>query len=459
MEKEKNKKKLGVAELACYGIGNSIGSGIFVSMGMGIAFTGRSIPLALVCACIVVLFAYAYHTLMAGMFVLPGGKYAQAALLQPPLLTGVSAISTVFTGLAFAMFAVSIVEYASTVFPQIIPYGKWIALGIVTLFFITTFFGGKFMGKFNLVMVAVLIVALLLFIVFGMPKVDFSTANPFSEGYFSDGPIGFIMAVAALSFACQGSTMPIAMTADAKDPKRTMPKAILISSAVVTVIYALIGIVAVGVLPIDNVIKDQGKSLGIVANEIFPHPLFVIFILCGACLAIATSLYGAIAGIQHPLLATVEDGWLPKFLGAKTKNGYPWVMMLILYIIAAVPIFVETKLSEMISLMMIPTMFLNLLNNILMIRLVKKYPKAWKNGFFHMPKAGFYITIVLAVLSDLLIIVALFTQLKPGEQYFMLIAVAVVFGYSFLRIKMGKVNLKELELAREEAEKDAESSI
>ena len=70
---ETKKKKLGVAELACYGIGNCIGSGIFVSMGGGIGYTGRSIILALIAANLVVLFAYAYKTLMSGMFVLPGG--------------------------------------------------------------------------------------------------------------------------------------------------------------------------------------------------------------------------------------------------------------------------------------------------------------------------------------------------------------------------------------------------
>ena len=155
------KKKLGVAELMCYGIGNCIGSGIFVSMGSGIGFTGRSIPLALIIACVVVLFAYAYKTMMSGMFVLPGGNYSQQALLQPPILIGVSAISTIFTGLAFAMYALSIVEYAATVFPAILPYGKWIAVAIITIFFLTTFFGGKFMGKFNLIMVAVLITSLL----------------------------------------------------------------------------------------------------------------------------------------------------------------------------------------------------------------------------------------------------------------------------------------------------------
>ncbi len=454
MTEVKEKKKLGVLELSGYGIGNCIGSGIFVSMGTGIAFTGRSITLALIVACFVVLFAYAYHTLMAGMFVLPGGKYSQAALLQPPLLVGVSAISTVLTGLSFAMFALSITEYAETVFPSIAPYKKWIAVAIITVFFLTTFLGGKFMAKFNLVMVGVLILSLIIYIVVGIPKVDFSSANPMSEGYFADGPIGFIMAIACMSFACQGATMPIAMTKDAKEPKKSLPKAIILASVVVAIVYSLIGIVSSGILPIEQV---ADKNLGVVAEQIFPRPIFIIFVIGGACFAIATSLYGAIASVEHPLMRTVEDGWLPKILGTKNKKGYPYVMMIILYAIAIIPLFTDMGILEMISLMMIPIMVLNIVNNILMIPLVKKYPNAWKKSFFHMPKWAFYITVGLAVVADLLISVALLTTIESVYEIIAIVVMIVaIFGYSYYRLKAGKVNLHDLEVAKAEAEKLAE---
>ncbi len=454
--KTEGKRKLSVAELSCYGIGNCIGSGIFVSMGTAIGFTGRSITLALIAACITVLFAYAYKTLMSGMFVLPGGNYSQSALLQPPLLVGVTAISSIFAGLAFAMYGLSVVEYASIIFPQIAPYGKFVAVGIITLFFATTFMGGKFMGKFNLVMVGVLIVSLIVYIIVGLPKVDFSTANPFSENYFSGGPFGFIMAVAMMSFACQGATRPIEMTPDARDPKRSLPKAILIASFVVMFVYVLIAIVTAGVLPIEQV---ADKNLGVVAERIFPRAIYVIFTLGGACFAIATSLYGAIAGVQHPMLATIEDGWLPAVLGKKTKKGYPWVMMLVLYIIAVVPLFIDMGLDDLISLMMIPVMILNLINNCLMFKLLKKYPEAWKNSFFHMPKFAFNITIVLAIIADLLISVSLFTTLEAGDQYFLIGMVVFLFAFSFYRIKAGKIDLKALEIAKLQAQKAVAESI
>ena len=454
MSDQLKKKKLGVAELACYGIGNCIGSGIFVSMGSGIGATGYSITLALIVANIVVLFAYAYKTLMAGMFVLPGGAYSQAALLQPPLLVGVSAVSSVFSGLAFAMYAIAVVEYASTVFPGLAAHSQLVAFIIITVFFATTFMGGKFMGKFNLIMVGVLIVSLLVYIITGLPQVDYSTIVP-GDDYFSGGAFGFVMAIALMAFACQGATMPVAMTADAEDPKRSLPKAILIASGVVTVVYILIAIVSSGVLPVEQV---ANKNLGVVAREIFPYPVFVIFILGGACFAIATSLYGAIAGVQHPLLATIEDGWLPKVLGTKTKKGYPWLMMLILYVVAIVPIWFDMGLNALISMMMIPTMVLNLVNNALMFSLVKRYPDAWKDGFFRLPAWALYVTIVLAIFADLLISVALLTQLKGGDLYFMIGMLVALFGYSFYRLKSGKVNLQDIQRIRQEAKSAADAS-
>ncbi len=452
MTEVKEKKKIGVPELMGYGIGNCIGSGIFVSMGVGIGYTGRSIPLALAAACVVVLFAYAYKTIMAGMFAMPGGRYSQSALLQPPILVGFSAISMIFSGLAFAMYALSVVEYASTVFPQIAQYEKLISVALITLFFATTFLGGKFMGKFNAVMVGVLILSLLIYLIVGMPKVDFSTANPFSEGYFGGGATGFIMAIALLSFACQGATMPIDMTKDAKNPKKTMPVAILLTSLAVLIVYALIGIVSVGILPVEQV---ADKNLGVVAKEIFPYPVFVIFIIGGACFAIATSLYSTIAGIQHPILSTVEDGWLPAFFGKKNKKGYPWVLMLVLYAVAIIPIFVDFGLQDLISIMMIPTMILNTVNNILVIRVIKKYPSAWKRSFFHMPMWLFYVVAIFSTLCSGIITAALFTTLESRDKWLICIVVVVIFAYSFYRLKAGKVDLKEIELARAEAEKVA----
>lgn len=75
-----------------------------------------------------------------------------------------------------------------------------------------------------------------------------------------------------------------------------------------------------------------------------------------------------------------------------------------------------------------------------------------------MPAWALYITIVLAIFSDLLISDALLTQLEGGDLYFMIGMLLVLFGYIYYRLKSGKVNLKDIERIREEAEAAANAS-
>ncbi len=207
--------------------------------------------------------------------------------------------------------------------------------------------------------------------------------------------------------------------------------------------------VASGVLPVEEV---SNESLGVVAEAILSKPGYMIFMLGGACVAIATSLYSYIVSVQKPIQETVNDGWLPAVLGKKTKNGYPYVMNIILYIIAIIPIFLDMGVLDMISFLSIPNMILTIINNILFIPLVKKYPKAWKESFFYMPMKMLYVTIGLSIVSGLLIIVALFTTLESGSQIVMASMIIGLFAYSYFRLKSGKVDLKSIELAKKEAE-------
>ena len=217
-------------------------------------------------------------------------------------------------------------------------------------------------------------------------------------------------------------------------------------------VYCLIGIVSAGILPIEDV---ADKNLGVVAKAIFPYPVFVIFIIGGACFAIATSLYSTMAGVRYPILATVDDGWLPKFLGKRTEKGYPWVMMLLLYATSILSIFVDLGLQDLISVMMIPTMILNTINNILVVGLARKYPKAWEKSFFHMPMAAFRVVMGFATSCSLLITAALFTTMDTKGQILIVVLMVAVFGYCAYRLKADKVNLTDIGRAKAEAEKAA----
>jgi basic amino acid/polyamine antiporter, APA family len=71
------KKKLNTFDIFSLGFGGAVGSGIFVMMGLGIGHTGKSIVIALLGGCVIMLLAYMYNVVFSSMFVLSGGDYSQ----------------------------------------------------------------------------------------------------------------------------------------------------------------------------------------------------------------------------------------------------------------------------------------------------------------------------------------------------------------------------------------------
>lgn len=85
------KKQLGYLNHIGLGVGSAIGTGIFMMLGFGIAYTGRSIVLVCAAGCFLMLLAFWYAGAMGTLFVLKGGDYTARSMVFPPLLTGVSA--------------------------------------------------------------------------------------------------------------------------------------------------------------------------------------------------------------------------------------------------------------------------------------------------------------------------------------------------------------------------------
>lgn len=438
------KKKLNTFDIFSLGFGGAVGSGIFVMMGLGIGHTGRSIVVALLGGCLIMLLAYMYNVVFSSMFVLSGGDYSQKAMVFSPLLTGVSGIFTVLSGFALAMYSVSIVSYAGSVFPGILPYTKIIAITITTVFFASTIKGSKFIAIIQNIMTVVLLLSIILFISVGLTKVKdgFFTGSDF----FLNGPKGLVSAVAIMGFACQGTTMaPVAMAKDTISPKKTLPKAILMITVTLAVVYGLMGLVASGVLPVEKV---AGKPLSVVASEIFPRSVYIIFILGGAVFAIATSLMGGIALLKYPVLKVAEDGWIPAFFRKTTKQGYPWASQLLFYVISVIPVLLDFSFDSIVSLIMIPTMLLCACCNFYCILLPKKYPKQWKESILHMPTPVFTVIMLLSVGCDFLVAYNLFAMLTGKEVVMVAVIVLFCFALAYVRIKTGAVKVEDLRKAK-----------
>jgi APA family basic amino acid/polyamine antiporter len=434
-----NRKKLNFFDILCIGIGGAIGAGIFVLMGYGIAYTGRSVSIALILGSILMLLAYMYNVFLVSMFPFKGGTYSQMALLFTPTLTGVNAIFLLLVGCSLSIYSTGIVSYAAAIFPGVAAFSKFLSVAILTLFFAATVRGSKFLAMVQNIMVLILLASIIVFIIMGLGRVR----GGFWSGsdFFSSGIPGFLSAVALMGFACQGATGGIALTADTNKPTRTIPLAILGTTAIVAVLYFFMGVVASGVLPLERVI---GRDLSAVARELFPNWAYIVFILGGAVFALATSLVAAIAALGYPISKIAEDGWLPKIFAKKTRSGYPWATQLAFYIISLIPILAGVSFSSIVSLVMIPTMLLAAYCNLACIGIPAKYPQQWRKSIFHMPMPLFATVMSLSAAADLFVACYDFITLKSVEMAEVIAAFLACVVLAILRIKTKAVNVDRL---------------
>lgn len=443
-------RKVGLVNLIGMGLGGAIGTGIFVLLGFGIAYTGKSIVLVVAVGCFFMLLAYWYQFFMPSMFILNGGDYSMKQLLFNPLLTGVSAWFTVLGAFAYSSYAVALTSYLIIVIPALASYQTAVAFVIMTLFFLSTIGGSRFLVILENWVTWLLIAAIALFVFFGLPKVDaaafFSNAGQ-SGKFFLNGFGGFVSAIAVMGWACQGTTGAINYAAVTDKPKITIPKSILLVNIFLAIIYGLMAYVASGVLPYETV---AGANISVTAEAIFPKSVYLFFVVGGGIGAIASSVLGGIGGMRYPLISVAADGWLPAVFKKQTKSGYPYISFICFYIVSVLPIVSGMQLDAIVSLVMIPTMLMNMYLNYACMKLPNRFPEQWERRSMRISKGFFNLCCVLGIAASGVVAYNLFKDLTMRDAIFAVVLCAFLVAMAWIRLKQGAVSQETLD-ARKQA--------
>ena len=288
-------RTLGRKELYAIAFGHVIGSGVFSLIGIGIGMTGKSAFLGILLSAVFIILQALPFMILAGTARFRGGYYSIMGTLWGNKLAGFYIVVFFCSNVSLAMYAISFAQYLQAVIPGL-PITP-VAFVVMTVFFIANLLGVEGAAKLEIVMDIVLAAALTLFVVFGMPKVDFSSF--FTVDFMPNGIGGIVTCAVLLTWATAGGIDMVNLSAEAKNPTKDLPHVIIVSTIAIAVFYALIGVVASGVLPV-SMTADQ--PLDIVAREIFPHGLFLFFVIGGALLALSTTLNATFAWITKPLL-------------------------------------------------------------------------------------------------------------------------------------------------------------
>ena len=276
-----NEKKMSFMDLVFMGMGGCIGAGIFSMLGVGIGYFGRMVWLAFIIAMIFKMSQQVRMVIMSSMFSLSGGMYSQQALILTPMLTGVSALTTVVSAFSFSVFGISLASYTATLIPALANFQTPLACAYLALFFILGTTGADLFSKVQNFLGISKIVTLGMFIVFGLVYINKNnTAAVYSaEPAMPLGIGSFVMAIALMSFTCDGISNIINMASVAENPKKNIPKAWIVASIACGTIYALLGFVGSRLGAYQSVAY---ANLGDLAQMVLPAALYLFFIIGGA---------------------------------------------------------------------------------------------------------------------------------------------------------------------------------
>ena len=286
-------------------------SGIFVLPGLAVGITGSSVWLAFLVAALCILPAVLSKSELATSMPKSGGTYVYIERAFGPLFGTISGLGLWLSLLLKSAFSlVGLSAYLYVLIEVDSSLTKSIALFSLLLILLLNIFGVKKVEKTQLLIVSISVLSLVGLIFFGFGSFDSALTEP----VFSKESSGFISAVAFLYISYAGVTKVAAVAGEIKNPEVNLPKTMLISLFLITVVYVLVAIVLVGNVEASLLVNDikpiytLSQTLG---GDAFGYGAGIVGVL--TLLSMANS--GVLASSRFPF-AMARDKMLPDFLGS-----------------------------------------------------------------------------------------------------------------------------------------------
>lgn len=437
LESYEKERILDFRALLSIAIGSVIGSGVVTVIGVAIGQTGRSAWLAYAGAVLLGFILIAPFVMVSSMLRLRGGDYTIIASVLGSRMAGIYVMNFIFTNLATSLTATAMGIYAKSVMPSL--NAGLVSVIALTFFFGINLLGVKVMSGLQKLMSVVLIAALVTFCILGLTKLMPGTFEITAAGYFTNGSSGFLNAAVMLVISTTLHQTLVGFGGDAVHAKKDIPKAIMVTSLIILVIYTLLGLVAANVLPVETV---ANQPLTFVAKSILPTPLFVFFMVGGPIGAICTTLNSTFTAASKPLLQGARDGWFPGIFSKTNRYGAPVGFMVCLYVVALIPILLGFDISTITNNAGFIYYIIKFVSLIAILRIPAKYPNQFQDSWLRIPKWGFYSVMGLAFAAQILMIYVSGRNLTWIHIAVSLLMISAAGGAALLRMKTGNVHVQ-----------------
>ncbi|MEU0830335.1 amino acid permease [Streptomyces sp. NPDC056231] len=387
------KKSLSALDLTVFGVGVIIGTGIFVLTGKVAKETaGPATALAFVAAAIVCALAALCYAEFASTVPVAGSAYTFSYASLGELIAWIIgwdlvlefALGTAVVAVGWSGYVRSLMDNVGWHMPDVLS-GPDAAKGfgfdllsflLVLVLTAVLVLGMKLSARVTTVVVAIKLAVVMIVIIAGLFFIKVANYSPFIPpaqpqpagsglsapliqlmfGYAPTnfGIMGIFTAASIVFFAFIGFDVVATAAEETKLPQRDMPRGILASLFICTVLYVAVSLVVTGMEPYTELsvsapLADAFKAVG--------HPVYAGFISFGAAVGLTTVCMILLLGQTRVFFAMSRDGLLPRFF-SKThpKFGTPYRPTILLGVIIAI-VAGFTSINELATLVNIGTLF------------------------------------------------------------------------------------------------------
>ena len=441
-------RNLGVVQLTMISVGATLGTGILVVLGESVPMAGPGIWISFVIAGVAALLSALSYAEMAGMVPVSGSSYSYA---YATLGEGVAwicgwcllleyAVSVAAVAVGAGQYVNETIAQFGLTLPEAIanPPGDGgyvnVPAAVVVLFATLMLMrGAKESATLNTVLVLIKVAILIFFIIVA--------ATAFKSGNFTPlapmGTAGISAAAATVFFSYIGFDAASTAGEEARDPKRDMPRAIVASMLIITLLYVAVAVFAIGARPWQWFSKSEAPLVEIV-RQITGQPWAAFLFAVTSVLAIVSVVLAVLYGQIRILLAMSRDGMVPKVFGRVSTNGTPVHGTVIVGVLVAITA-AFIPLGELADATSIGTLFAFALVGVSVIYLRRKDPHAPRS--FRVPL--YPVTPILGVLICLYLMVNLQISTWIVFGIWMLVGLACYLLYSRHHSRTAKLSTSE----------------
>nr|WP_277877519.1 MULTISPECIES: APC family permease [unclassified Coleofasciculus] len=306
------------------GLGSIVGTGVFVSIGIAAGIAGPAVILAIAIGAVVATCNGLNSAQLAANHAVSGGSYEYGYKYLNPSL-GFTA-GWMFLLAKTASAATAALGFAGYLLNATGLYGRGFliptALAAAILMTLIVLSGIRRSNRANIAIVSVSLLSLIFFVLICLPRAtEVGTEN--LTPFFKGSPATVLQASALMFVAYTGYGRIATLGEEAREPRKTIPIAMIVSLGVTMLLYmavVTVGIGAVGTEILGKATQAQAAPLEVAVRSVAGSRGAAILSI-GAIAAMLGVLLNLILGLSRVLLAMGRRRDMPRILARLNRQG------------------------------------------------------------------------------------------------------------------------------------------